>query len=139
MHRDEAFRTLLLNRSVSVVIGGKEKEFKNLMDKVVEKVEAHDKQQLNHASVVIARLWQLSSGYRLNSPQKPPAHTLSGLIRHMNSSRPDKPPLRVELALIESIRKGIFFDRKYWARDLENLRPIYISSTLTGEGIDLRE
>ena len=39
----------------------------------------------------------------------------------------------MKTALIKSIRKGIFFDRKYWARHLKTgniLKPIYLSSTI---------
>jgi len=39
----------------------------------------------------------------------------------------------VKAALIGSIRKGVFFDRKYWARHLkigDVLKPIYFSSTI---------
>jgi len=37
------------------------------------------------------------------------------------------------MALIKSIREGIFFDRKYWTRyskTAKALRPLYISSTV---------
>jgi len=39
----------------------------------------------------------------------------------------------VKAALIGSIRRGVFFDRKYWARYLkigDVLKPIYFSSTI---------
>jgi len=39
----------------------------------------------------------------------------------------------VKTALIKSIRKGVFFDRKYWARHLkigDVLGPIYFSSAI---------
>ena len=39
----------------------------------------------------------------------------------------------MKIALIRSIRKGIFFDRKYWARHSENgdvLKPIYFQSMI---------
>ena len=39
----------------------------------------------------------------------------------------------MKAALIGSIRKGVFFDRKYWARHLkigDVLKPIYFSSTI---------
>ena len=42
----------------------------------------------------------------------------------------------MKTALIKSIRKGIFFDRKYWARHLKAgdvLKPIYFSSTIMGD------
>ena len=39
----------------------------------------------------------------------------------------------MKTALIKSIRKGVFFDRKYWARHLKDgdvLKPVYFSSTI---------
>ena len=39
----------------------------------------------------------------------------------------------MKTALIRSIRKGVFFDRKYWARYLKTgdvLKPVYFSSTI---------
>jgi len=39
----------------------------------------------------------------------------------------------VKAALIGSIRRGVFFDKKYWARHLkigDVLKPIYFSSTI---------
>ena len=39
----------------------------------------------------------------------------------------------VKTALIKSIRTGVFFDRKYWARHLKTgdvLKPVYFSSTI---------
>jgi hypothetical protein len=39
----------------------------------------------------------------------------------------------VKTALIRSTRRGVFFDRKYWARHLKTgdvLKPIYFSSTI---------
>jgi len=39
----------------------------------------------------------------------------------------------VKTALIKSIRNGIFFDRKYWARHSKAgdvLKPVYLSSTI---------
>ena len=42
----------------------------------------------------------------------------------------------VKIALIKSICKGVFFDRKYWARHSKAggiLRPVYFSSIVMGE------
>ena len=42
----------------------------------------------------------------------------------------------VKLALINSIGKGVFFDRKYWARHSNSgntLKPIYLSSIVMGD------
>lgn len=42
----------------------------------------------------------------------------------------------VKIALIKSIRKGTFFDRKYWARYSEagdGLKPVHFSSIIMGD------
>jgi len=45
----------------------------------------------------------------------------------------------VKIALIKSIGKGVFFDRKYWARRSgpgSVLRPVYFSSIIMGDKVD---
>ena len=42
----------------------------------------------------------------------------------------------MKTALIKSIRKGVFFDRKYWARHSkvgDVLKPVYFSSIIMGD------
>jgi len=42
----------------------------------------------------------------------------------------------VNIALIKSIRKGVFFDRKYWAihsKAGDVLKPVYFSSIIMGD------
>ena len=42
----------------------------------------------------------------------------------------------MKVALIKSIRKGVFFDRKYWARHSKAgdvLKPVYLSSTIMAD------
>jgi len=42
----------------------------------------------------------------------------------------------VKIAVIKSIRKGVFFDRKYWARHSKAgdvLKPVYFSSTIMND------
>ena len=42
----------------------------------------------------------------------------------------------MKIALIKSIRKGMFFDRMYWARHSKTgdvLRPVYFSSTIMAD------
>ena len=42
----------------------------------------------------------------------------------------------VKIALIKSIHKGVFFDRKYWARHSktgDDLKPVYVSSVIMGD------
>lgn len=42
----------------------------------------------------------------------------------------------VKTALIKSIREGVFFDRKYWAKHSKTgdaLKPVYLSSTIMSD------
>ena len=42
----------------------------------------------------------------------------------------------MKTALVKSIRKGVFFDRKYWAihsKAGDVLKPVYFSSTIMGD------
>jgi len=44
----------------------------------------------------------------------------------------------VKIALVKSIGKGVFFDRKYWARHSVPggvLKPVYFSSTIMGDKV----
>jgi hypothetical protein len=49
----------------------------------------------------------------------------------------------VGMALVESIRKGVFFDGKYWVRHSKGahgLKPVYFSSMIMGDKLQkLRE
>ena len=65
---------------------------------------------------------------------------LPGLIlstrSHHQATNPTRSPTRwasVKVALVRSIRKGIFFDKKYWARHSKAgdvLKPVYFLSTV---------
>ena len=42
----------------------------------------------------------------------------------------------MKMALIRSVRNGVFFDRKYWVRHLKTgdfLKPVYFSSTIMAD------
>jgi len=44
----------------------------------------------------------------------------------------------VKVALIKSIRSGVLFDRKYWARHLrtgDTLKPVYFSSIVMSDKV----
>ena len=44
--------------------------------------------------------------------------------------------------MVKSIREGIFFDRKYWARHLRKgstLKAVYFSSVIIGNELETRE
>jgi len=44
----------------------------------------------------------------------------------------------MNIALIKSISKGVFFDRKYWARHSRSgdiLKPVYFSSIIMGDKV----
>ena len=128
---------------VSMVSGADSKSAKNLCEKIDEKVDSYANGDLDHAVDAITLLWKLSKGDRRPSPpvaansvSQPPL-TINPSTYRQGQSTPN-PANRgpVEIALIKSIREGIFLDRKYWARNSKTawaLRPLYISSITAGE------
>jgi len=139
---------------VSVVYNADKESAKKLCDRVDEKVDSYANGDLDRAVDAITLLWKLSKeGGRstpaspavINSVSQPSLATNPSTHRQVQLT-PDLTNWRpVKIALIRSIREGIFFDRKYWARDSKSargLRPLYISSIATGEclsHIDSRE
>jgi len=64
---------------------------------------------------------------------------LKGLWNPSPATKPDTSPAHwaaVNVALIKSIRSGVFFDRKYWARHSKAgdiLKPVYFSSIIVSD------
>jgi len=62
-----------------------------------------------------------------------------GVLTLCNQATPVTSPARwtsVKIALIKSIRRGVFFDRKYWARHSKTgdiMKPVYFSSIVMGD------
>ncbi|KAF9778365.1 hypothetical protein BJ322DRAFT_1214739 [Thelephora terrestris] len=128
----EDVRTLHVNHLVSVLLHADENSAGLLYEKIDEKVDCYASGSLDHAADAITQLWKLSKGGECSPPvppdEVPPMEPISSPANWM----------RVEVALIKSIRQGIFFDRKYWARHSKTAtqpRPIYISSIVTSERI----
>ena len=62
------------------------------------------------------------------------------LTSHNQSSQVASPVhwASVKIALIKSIRNGVFFDRKYWTRHSKTgdvLKPVYFSSVIMGDKV----
>ena len=72
-----------------------------------------------------------------DSPDEVPRTGFISLSSFLNIPPPNPENwMRVEAALIKSIRKGIFIDRRYWTRHSRTtsvLRPVYTSSIATSE------
>ena len=69
-------------------------------------------------------------------PTNPAKPASSG--QSTKSAHPTSPAhwASVKIALIKSIRKGVLFDRKYWARHSKTgdaLKPVYFSSIIMGD------
>lgn len=68
------------------------------------------------------------------TPVPPLPHVMREDSHHQTA--PATGPVRwasVKIALIKSIRNGVFFDRKYWARHSKTgdvLKPVYFSSII---------
>ena len=117
-----------------------------------EKIDRFIEGDLEHAVEALFALLEIPAKSRyISTPSNPsPAPTVSSfrisaflsyaevLILH-NQITQVKSPAHwdlVKAALIISIRKGIFFDRKYWARHSKGgdlLKPVYLSSTVMSD------
>jgi len=143
--RYKSIETMQAEHLVSVVYSADKESAKNLCDRIDEKVESFANGDLDRAVDAITLLWKLSKEGRRSSPVSPvvtnsfgqPSLTTNPSTHRQVQPTPDLANRRpVEIALIRSIREGVFFDRKYWARDSKTtrgLRPLYISSIATGE------
>ncbi|KAF9785408.1 hypothetical protein BJ322DRAFT_828220 [Thelephora terrestris] len=94
-----------------------------------EKFDSYGEKSLEHATEIIIALLEIANK---DDKVKPLANTSPEVIR------PASPAhwAFVKAALIKSIRRGVFFDREYWARhsnagDLS--KPVYFSSTIMND------
>ena len=112
---------------------------------VEEQVDGFAEGELEHAGEILSALWEIANK---DEDAKPPEDTSSTVspfrfyVRHIvvltSHCQPpqDTSPAHwaaVNTALIKSIREGVFFDRKYWARHSKAgdvLKPVYFSSTV---------
>ncbi|KAF9785437.1 hypothetical protein BJ322DRAFT_830823 [Thelephora terrestris] len=93
---------------------------------IEKKIDSFGEGNLEHAAEMVSALWK-----KVNTEGEvtAPSNTSS-------AAAPVKGPAHwdsVKIALIKSIRKGVFFDRKYWARHSDSwevLKPVHFSSTI---------
>ena len=131
----------------SVWFGADDEMMKKLYEKIDEKVDAYASGDLEYAGEAMSLLWEVWRKRRKNSPASILAFTPSSSRPRSTSPAALTPKnwKRVKIALIRSIRGGVFVDRKYWARRSragQVLQPVYISSIVAGRRlpyIDKRE
>jgi hypothetical protein len=112
---------------------------------VNKKVHCFAQGDLKHATEVLSTLWEIANkGGSVEPPTKAsPAVSLApalacamwkfSLCRQIMQAASPAHWAAVKAALIRSIREGVFFDRKYWARNTRSgdvLKPVYFSSTI---------
>jgi hypothetical protein len=117
-----------------------------------KKIESFSKGELEHATEMLSALWGIiSKDGEIKAPSSiSPAVSLSWscllpyctgmLTSHDQIAQVVSPAhwAAVKVALIKSIGKGVFFDRKYWTRNSKPggvLKPVYFSSTIMGDKV----
>jgi len=117
---------------------------------VDKKIDSFVGDGLNHATGILSALWEIANDDSIII--RTPASSSSPVSRFhfclllrsirecsLHQTMQISSPAHwtyVKTALIKSIRKGVFFDRKYWARHLKTgdvLKPVYFSSTIMGD------
>ena len=115
---------------------------------VEKKIDSFAEGGLGHATGILSGLWEIAnkdgdikapSNPSLAASPPPQRHT-GMLTSHAKATQVANPAhwLYVKTALIKSIRKGVFFDRKYWARYSKTgdvLKPVYFSSIIMGDKV----
>ncbi|KAF9785359.1 hypothetical protein BJ322DRAFT_826989 [Thelephora terrestris] len=127
----EVVRNMHVNHLVSVLFRADKGSAGPLYGKIDEKIDRYANGDLDHAADVITDLWKLSKANEGSPPVLP--DEVPPVSPQISPTPSPANWMRVEVALIKSIRKGIFFDRKYWTRHSQTksaLRPIYISSAV---------
>ena len=116
---------------------------------VERKIDSYVEGDLEHATDVLSTLWEIvNRDGEIQAPSSTPSSVspfrilpsswrhMGVLTSHNQAAQPTGPTSSVEMALIKSIRKGLFFDRKYWARHSRTgntLKPVYFSSIVMGD------
>jgi hypothetical protein len=114
---------------------------------VEKKIDSFGEGDLEHATEMLASLWKIANkDGNVAAPQNAiPAvsplfpRAAQGFLTLGNQPVQVKSPAHwtcVKIALIQSIRTGVFFDRKYWARHLKTgdvLKPIYFSNMIMSD------
>ena len=112
---------------------------------VNKKVDSFVQGDLEHATEMLSALWEIANkGGGIGSPANTPsAVSLASVLLYVvwecspchQGTQVTSPAhwAAVKTALIKSIREGVFFDRKYWARNARSgdvLKPVYFSSAI---------
>ena len=114
------------------------------VDKMIDSFVEGD---LEHATEILSALWEIANkdgDIKAPSNTSPAVGLPSSLCYVAVFTSHDQAPqvaspahwTPVKMALIKSIRTGVFFDRKYWARHSKAgdvLKPVYFSSTIMGD------
>ena len=113
--------------------------------KVEEKIDSFVEGDLEYATEALSALWEIANkdGDVKAPSSTTPAVSLSQpcVVRwcaynlHDQATPVTTPEhwASVKIALVKSIRQGVFFDRKYWARSSKTgnmLKPVYFSSII---------
>ncbi|KAF9779228.1 hypothetical protein BJ322DRAFT_449548 [Thelephora terrestris] len=99
--------------------------------RVEKKIDSFAEGNLQYATETVSALWELvKRDMDINAPSIASATSQTKSPAHWRS---------VKIALIKSIRTGVFFDRKCWAissNSGERLKPVYFSSTIMNDKVE---
>jgi hypothetical protein len=119
---------------------------------VDKKIDSFAEGELEHAAEMLSTLWgilnedgEIKAPLNTSPPVSPPRSCLllccTGMLTSYHQIAQVISPAHwaaVKIALIKSIGKGVFFDRKYWARHSKPgsvLKPVYFSSIIMGDKV----
>ena len=116
---------------------------------VDKKIDSFVEGDLEHATDLLSALWEIvnkDGDIKAPSNTSPAVSSFSSrhytrmLTSHNQAVQATSPAhwASVKTALIKSIRDGVFFDRKYWARHSKTgdvLKPVYFSSMIMGDKV----
>ncbi|KAF9645626.1 hypothetical protein BDM02DRAFT_3119977 [Thelephora ganbajun] len=94
-----------------------------------KKIDNFVEGDLEHAAEMLSALWEIANK---DGDITDPSKTTPTAAQVTSPAHWDS----VKIALIKSIRKGMFFDRKYWARHSKAgdvLKPVYLSSAIMSD------
>ena len=112
---------------------------KTTWTRLCEIIESHFKGDLQHVTDTLSLLWETISNddERKTATSSSDAHSSASVYNYSPWSS-----AILQAAIVKSIREGVFFDRKYWARYSKRgnlLKIIYFSSMFTGGELEACE
>ena len=131
VYRYEEVRIMQVDYLASVRFGVDDKTTKRLCEKIDKKIDAYASGDLEYAGEAMSLLWEVSRKH--GNPWTPSSPRPQSILPAALTPENRK---RVRIALIKSIREGVFVDRKYWAqrsRAGQVLQPVYFSSIVAGQ------